>query len=297
MNRLFRVWISGILLLTGVYGSSIYANSAETSVEASIVVRADSPDRRVSPENVVVATGRYRADVLSVTDTVAKPLTIALVIDVGPNQTKVLDKEKAIASSLITTFSEEKSSFLIIRAGFRPSMLAGHDLLQSLQQLTAEPGKGSNIPIYDAVALAFDELSRRDGMRVVVVIAEGNDSGSHIRYRNLQMSAMARHSSVMTLIVADHPTTGSKGIYTYGWNLRDLSSKTAGISIDNDRNTHRALRRLSLAIRSLRLVSLNATDVRPGRYKVHLVSDAGHLHVQKQVCVGRIAFCTGYEEQ
>lgn len=298
MTRLFGVWTSGILLLSGLSGFSGHVYSAETSVKTSIVVRADSPDRTVSPGNVAVATGSYRADVLSVIDTIAQPPTIALVIDVGPNQTKVLDREKAIASRFITTFSKENASFLIVRAGFRPSMQADDNPLQSVNQLTTEPGKGAKIAIYDAVALALKQLSERDGMRVVVVIAEGNDFGSRIRYRNLRMLAMARHASVMTTLVADHPVVGSRGIYSYGWDLRDLSSKTAGISIVNDRNPDRAVRMLSLAIRSLRVLSLSATDVPPGRYKVHIVSETtGRLHAQKQICVGESALCTGYEEQ
>ena len=298
MTRRFGVWSSGILLLSGLFGFSGHAYSVETSVKTSIVVRADSPDRMVSPGNLAVATGSYRAKVLSVTDTSAQPPTIAVVIDVGPNQTKVLDREKAIASRLITTFPNERASFLIVRAGFRPSMQADDDPLQSVNQLTTEPGKGAKIAIYDAIAFALKKLSGRDGMRVVVVIAEGNDSGSHIRYRNLRMLAMARHASVMMALVADHPVVGSKGIYTYGWDLRDLSSKTAGISIVNDRNSDRAVRKLSLAIRSLRMLSLSATDVPPGRYKVHIVSETtGRLHAQKQICVGGIALCTDYEEQ
>ena len=302
MSRILQCQFAALasyLLFASLSFLSRPAYAAETAGGPSrIVLRADSPDRKIGPESVTIAAGGREANALSVTTSVEGPLTIALVIDVGPNQATVLCREKEIASGLIANLPET-TTFLVIRGGFQPAKSAGTSTFDSVQLLTNEagPGRRSNIPIYDAVALALKELSARPGVRVAVVIAEGNDSRSRINYKTLRLLAQAQHTSVMTIIVADHATRGSKGIYTYGWDLRDLSSKTAGISIDNDKNTARVVRKLARAIRSLRVVSFAIGGISLGRHDVHVSSDeVGRLHAQKQICVGSTVACSGYEE-
>ncbi len=291
----FTLFSSLLLASLGFFAQPTHA--IEASINPKIVIRVDSPGRKIEQPRLTVHAGRHQANILSVRDTNEAPLTIALVIDVGSNQVWALGREKELASGLISDFSDRNTSFLLIRAGFRPAAISSADPLSSVQQLTTEASRKAKTRIYDGMALALQELSHRPGMRVLVVIAEGNDSGSHISYKRLHEYALAQHTSVMTAVVADHSTHGTKAIYIYGWNLQDISNKTAGISIDNERHTARALSKLTNAIRSLRVVSLSVEDLPPGLYKAHLSADGvGRVHAQKQICVGGAVACSGYEE-
>jgi len=219
------------------------------------------------------------------------PMSIGLVIDAGPNQLTVLNREKELASSLIAEISDTKTEFIVIRAGFLAATLAntstGSIAMSSIQGISAEPGQKSQIPVYRAVALAIEELSLRPGIRVLIIMAEGNDSGSGISYKQLRASAQAQHVSVMTALVADHSTRGSKAILSYGWFLDSLTADTAGVFVDNDRNTPRVVKRLTQAIRSLRLVTFEIDGVSLGRHKMRTSSNsAARLHAQKGLFIG-----------
>jgi hypothetical protein len=282
----------GFLLLMSVGGSSLAANVAQTdNIQHSITLRVDSPSRKMNPRDLGITAEGRQASIVSVMDASEAPVTIALVIDAGPRQSAVLSREKALASSLILELSDKATDFIVIRAGYQATNLAnwsaGPMAVSSLQTLIAEPGKRSSIPIYKAVTLAIEELSSRPGIRVLIIIAEGNDSRSGISYKQLRASAEAQHVAVMTALVADHSARGSRASLHCGWDLRSLASDTGAIFLDNDRNPSRTLSRLTEAIRSLRLVAFEIDRLSPGRYRVHTSSNSvGRLHAQKAVVVG-----------
>lgn len=288
-RRATLVWL---LLLLSLRSSSVAATVATTDdMGHSIVLRADSPNREIGPRDLGIATEGRRGNVVSVMDASEAPMSIALVIDAGPRQSGVLNREKELASSLIAEFSDTKTEFIVIRAGYQATNItttsAGPVAMSSIQALNVETGNKSQVPIYKGVALAIDELSLHPGIRVLVVIAEGNDSRSGISYKELRASTQAQHVSVMTALVADHSTRGSKAILSYGWDLQSLVGDTAGVFIDNDRNTPRAVKRLTQAIRSLRLVTFEIDGVSLGRHRMHTSANSvGRLHAQKDVVIG-----------
>lgn len=280
-----------ILFLVSLGSSFAAASVVESDLQQTIVLRADSPNREIDPRALgIIAEGR-RASIISVTDASETPMSIALVIDAGPNQSAVLNREKELASSLIAEFSNTTTDFIVIRAGYQAASIVtsseGSGATSSLQALSAETGKKSQIPVYKALVLAIEELSLRPGIRVVMIIAEGNDSKSGISYKQLRASAQAQHVSFMTVLVADHSARGSKSILRYGWDLQSLASDTAGVFLDNDRNASRTLKRLTEAIRSLRLVTFEIGGLSQGRHRMHTSSKlVGRLHAQKEVITG-----------
>jgi hypothetical protein len=290
-NRLATlVWF---LLVVGLGSSSMAAIVAKTAgLRHSIVLRADSPDRRINPRDLGIAAEGRQGNVVSVEDAGEASMSIALVIDAGPNQSAVLTREKELAAALIAELSDTGTEFIVIRAGYQATNIvttsAGSIAMSSLQTLSAEAGKKSQIPIYKAAALAIDELSlsSRPGIRVLMIIAEGNDSRSGISYKELRASAQAQHVAVMTVLVSDHSARGSKATLRYGWDLRGLASDTGAIFLDNDRNTSRTLKRLTEAIRSLRLVTFEIDVVSPGRHRIRASSKSvGRVHVQKEMFI------------
>ncbi len=288
-----RAAIFWILFLVSLGSSSAMAGVAENGLQHSIVLRADSPNREIGPKDLGITAEGRRGSIVSVMNPSEAPMSIALVVDAGPNQLAVLNREKELASPLIGEFSNTRTEFILIRAGYQATNIAtssaGPVLLDSLQALRAETGKRSQIPIYKAVALAIEELSLRPGIRVLMIIAEGNDSRSGITYKQLRASAQAQHVAVMTVLVTDHSTRGPRAGLHCGWDLRSLASDTGAIVLDNDRNTSRTLNRLTEAIRSLRLVTFQIDGVSPGRHRMHTSSNSvGRLHAQKDVFIGAL---------
>jgi hypothetical protein len=286
-----RATLIGFLVIS-LGSSSVAANVAKTdNLQHSITLRADSPNRAINPRDLGITAENRRASIVSVMDASEAPMSIAFVMDAGPNQSAVLNREKELASSLIAEFSDATTDFIVIRAGYQATNIVprsvGSIAMSSLQALTAETGKKSQIPVYKAVALAIEELSSRPGIRVLMIIAEGNDSRSGLSYKQLGASAQAQHVAVMTVLVADHSARGSKSILRYGWDLQSLASDTAGVFLDNDRNASRTLKRLTEAIRSLRLVTFEIDGVSPGRHRMRASSNSvGRLHAQRQVFIG-----------
>lgn len=279
------------LLLISVGSLSVAASAAKTNdLQHSIVLRTDSPNREIAPRDLGITADGRRGSIVSVVDASETPLSIALVIDAGPDQFAALNREKLLASSLIAEFSDTTTEFIVIRAGDQATNIAagsvGSIALSSLQALSVETGHKSQIPIYKAVVLAIDELSLRPGIRVLVILAEGNDSRSGIGYKQLRASAQAQHVAVLTVLVADHSARGSKATLRYGWDLRSLAGDTAGAFVDNDRNTPRLVNRLAQTIRSLRLVTFELEGVSPGQHRMHTSSNSvARLHAQKEVFV------------
>jgi hypothetical protein len=279
------------LLLISVGSLSVTASAAKTNdLQHSIVLRTDLPNREIAPRDLGITADGRQGSIVSVVDASEIPLSIALVIDAGPDQFAALNREKLLASSLIAEFSDTTTEFIVIRAGYQATHIAsstvGSIALSSLQALSVETGHKSQIPIYKAVALAIEELSLRPGIRVLMILAEGNDSKSGIGYKQLRASAQAQHVAVLTVLVADHSARGSKSTLRYGWDLRSLAGDTAGAFVDNDRNTPRLVNRLAQTIHSLRLVTFELEGVSPGQHRMHTSSNsAGRLHAQKEVFI------------
>lgn len=67
----------------------------------TIIVRVEPPDRKVLPSEVEIRTDGKRLKALSVSDPSAMPFNVAFVIDAGPDQTRVLNKEKDLAMAIL----------------------------------------------------------------------------------------------------------------------------------------------------------------------------------------------------
>ena len=85
-------------------------------------------------------------------------------------------------------------------------------------------------------------------------------------------------------------TRGTKSLLRYGWSLQDLANDTAGVFVENSKKLARTATRLSQLITSLRLVTFEIADLRPGRYRVSASSTSGlRLRSQKWLVVGTSA--------
>jgi hypothetical protein len=223
------------------------------------------------------------------------PLNVAFVIDAGPDQSQVLKKEKDLALAIVNALPAPVSNLLVVRAGYQhevyPATADRAEATHLIQSLETEEGKKSGIPIFEAMAAAIGELSRLPGMRLLIIIAEGNDYGSSIGYKGLRDLVQARSVVCLVALVDDHPTRGTKSMLRYGWSLQDLANDTAGTFIENSRKLPRTATRFAERIASFRLVTFEVTGLSSGRHRVSVSSRSGlRLHVQKAIFIGTAVF-------
>ena len=223
-------------------------NAVDTGrTKQTIVVRVDPSDRKVLPSEVELKTERQHVHPLTVSDPSTIPVSVAIVIDAGPNQAAVLNREKNLAVSILNAISVPANKFLVVRAGSQyttyPATSDNSEATRLVEALTTETGKKSEIPIYEAMASAIGELSKLPGIRVLIVIAEGNDYGSTLGFKELRELVEARYVTCLVALVDDHPTRGTKSILRYGWSLQDLANDTAGTFVENSKNVGRTATR------------------------------------------------------
>jgi hypothetical protein len=255
----------------------------------SVVARLDGNRARPTPGEVVLRIGNASAQVTAIQASSEIPRNIAIVIDAGPNQANVLSREKELAIALINELSNAITMFSIARAGIssstRAATLDRSVAIQQIGEITGDSGKKTNVAIYDALGSAIRQISLAPSLRVVIFIGEGNDGGSSLRYAELRRLAESNQIAFCAALVADHTLRGTKSVLQYGWSLRELTSDTVGIFLENQ-TTPRATRRLGEGVQRLGLVTFEMPSRQSGRYKVSVSSKRiERLKVQKAIVI------------
>jgi hypothetical protein len=209
-------------------------------------------------------------------------------MDAGPDQENVLPREKELAIAVINEFSDGSTIFTITTAGTLSEPHATPDpsvAIERIRNTKIASGGKTNVPIYDPIASVIRLISRSPGLRIVVFIGEGNDGGSRMRYPELRGLAESNQIAFFAALIADHSVRGAKSLLRYGWNLRELTSDTAGIFLENEK-TRKATRQLTEAIKALCLISFKLSSLPSGRYKVSVPEhQRGRLHAQKAMTI------------
>src|SRR5207249_3760026 len=131
---------------------------------------------------------------------------IAIVMDSGPDQAKVLAKEKDLAIALINELSDAGTSFIIASVGtsskMQATMLDRSVAIEHIREITEDNQEKTNVPIYDAIGWAIRQISATHGLRVVIFIGEGNDGGSTLHYSELRNLAESNHIACFAALIA-----------------------------------------------------------------------------------------------
>jgi len=255
----------------------------------SVVARIDAKSAGLTSSEIIVKIGDMSVPATAIKTSPDVPQNIAIVIDAGPDQAKVLSKEKELAVALINELSDASTSFTIAGAGIlsktQATTLDRSIAIEQVRDITRENGEKTNVLIYDAIGSAIRQISLSPGLRIVIFIGEGNDGGSKMRYAELRSLAESNQIAFFAALLADHSLRGTKSILRYGWNLRELSSNTAGVFLENQK-TPKAVRQLSESVRGLRLIAFEMPSRQRGRYKVSVSARRGkRLRAQKAVVI------------
>ena len=255
----------------------------------SLVARVDLKSTGLTSGEIVVRMGNISVPATAIKAIPDIPRNIAIVIDAGPDQAKVLAREKELAITLINELGGAGTSFTIVGAGSSPkthaTTLDTSVAIEDVLDILEDRGEKRNVPIYDAIGSVIRKISLTPSLRVVVFIGEGNDGGSRLPYADLRNLAESNQIAFCAALVADHTLRGTKSLLRYGWNLRELADDSAGIFLENLK-TPEAERRVINNVQELRLIFFQRPSLPSGPYRISVTARQGkRLHAQKAVVI------------
>jgi Ca-activated chloride channel family protein len=159
------------------------------------------------------------------------PLSVAILVDTSGSTQKDLHYEVESILRFIPTFLEtgnRNDAFALFSFNWRTSLEADFSRSQkraekSLHALRGEGGTS----LYDAIYLASDALSDRDGRHVMVIVTDGGDTTSYKRYDDALVAAQRADTVIYPILVI--PIEADAGRNTGGEHaLATLASSTGG---------------------------------------------------------------------
>ena len=258
------------------------------SQQYSVVARVDAKSAGLAPSEVVVKIGNSSVPATAIKASPDIRRNIAIVMDAGPDQAKVLSIEKELAIALINALPDAGTSFTVASAGISSKVQAAtldrSAAIKHIRDITGENGEKTSVAIYDAIGSAIRQISLTPGLRVVIFIGEGNDGGSKLRYAELRNLAESNQIAFFAALVADHSLRGAKSILRYGWNLQDLTDDTAGIFLENQKLS-KATRGLNESVQGLRLIAFEMPSMQSGHYRISVSGRGKRFRAQKNMFV------------
>jgi hypothetical protein len=161
-----------------------------------------------------------------------------VLLDVNPNQKKVLPVEISLAEGVIQKLGQPGNTFSVITFGSKsPTLLKSG--VQATETVAAvrdiglgeQSGDSLSVELYDALNLAFGEFTADADSNSLLIITEGND-GHDKMFKQALIRAQQLQVICNVAMVANHPLYGSKAIQRYGFYLRKLAGKTHGRYIE-----------------------------------------------------------------
>jgi VWFA-related protein len=182
------------------------------------------------------------------------PLTLGIMIDSSGSQTRVLEMEKEVGGSFLSSILRDKDEAFVISFDVNVDLLQDftndvHLLKSALNKAKINTGGGGGslpglgggpIPtstprgtlLYDAVYLAsHDELSHEVGRKAMILLTDGEDQGSQEHIKDAIEAAQKADAICYVLLIADRGFYGFGG-YSGDSEMKKLSSETGGRVIE-----------------------------------------------------------------
>jgi VWFA-related protein len=233
-----------------------------------------------------------------------QPLTLGILIDTSPSQTRVLPMEQEVGAAFLNQVLRKKDMAFLISFDSDVNLL--QDFTSDARELRvalnhtrigggSPQGGISNIPgigqgpipagrdaccthLYDAVYLAAkDRLASEVGRKAMIVLTDGEDEGSKLRPREAMEAAQKADAMVYVLLIAD------RGMYQgFGaGEMKKLAEETGGrvIEVGNKfEKLRQAFDQISAELRSQYNLGYTPTNAKhDGSYrKIELKNKQGY---------------------
>ena len=158
----------------------------------------------------------------------AMPLQLVLMIDTSLSTVSVLRTEQAAAARFIRQVlrSQDQAALYEFSGGVHRRVNFTrdfHKLEKGLEKLKPRAGTA----LYDAIVKVSEELAKREGRRVVVIVSDGTDTTSEHDFHAAMRAAQEAEISIFSLLV--RPIPGESGRSVRGEHvLMALAEMTGG---------------------------------------------------------------------
>lgn len=176
------------------------------------------------------------------------PLTIGLLVDVSGSVANLIPEERRAGGQFFQTVLRPKDLAFIISFGRDAELLqdatgSARLLQRGLDELRPSTGAGQGRPgpvptaqnmagtvLYDAVYLAANERLRREaGRKVIILITDGEDTGSQISRDKAIEAAQKSDAIIYGIYVNDFRYGGNEGV------LKRMAEETGGRVFNADK--------------------------------------------------------------
>lgn len=189
-------------------------------------------------------------------------LAVGVLVDTSLHQQDVIEFEREVVDSIAEQLGGTAADTSLFTYSDKVKLLQDWSplaigLKAASPQIRFDGDENNKHPatlLYDAINAALLKLEAQPGSssRVLVVIGEGNDSGSSLTYSQIKTLAKSSHVQCFALLIADHNLMGGR-VRHFGWYLYDLASATNGAGYDIEQS-HKHLEKAlkDLAKRAIR---------------------------------------------
>jgi Ca-activated chloride channel family protein len=167
----------------------------------------------------------------------AQPLSIALLVDTSGSTARELKGEITAATKFLQTLTKdgnEKDALSFYSFNHDVTQRTGYTRSSArIEKLIAELLSDAGTSMYDALTLACEPLSKREGRHVVILITDGGDTTSVRTYQDALRSLHAADAILFPIVIT--PIHSESGRNVGGENaLTTLSQSTGGRSFFPD---------------------------------------------------------------
>ena len=170
--------------------------------------------------------------------------SLGVLIDTSAHQKEVIEFEREVVQSIADGFAGLATESFVIRYADEVETLqdwsplgTGLKSVSTRIELDTESGKNRRTLLNDAldVALVKIDSGNAGNSKILIIVAEGNDAGSVMKYSQIKKRAQSAHVQCFALLVADHNLMGGR-VRHFGFDLYDLASATKGKAYDIEHN-------------------------------------------------------------
>jgi VWFA-related protein len=233
------------------------------------------------------------------------PLTLGILIDSSPSQTRVLGMEKEVGGSFVNEIIREKdlafvmsfdaqtdllqdftNSTRLLREAMNSARIGVGSANAAIPQLGGGPvptlSHGCCTMLYDAVYLAsHEELAQQVGRKAMILLTDGEDEGSKLKIQDAIEAAQKSDAICYVLLVADRGGTW-QGFG--GGEMKKLTQETGGRVIEVGNNFEKlkdAFNQIAHELRSQYNIGYTPTNsARDGTFRKVEVRSKGGYKVQ-----------------
>lgn len=195
-----------------------------------------------------------------------QPLTLILAIDTSESTFKDRALERAAAHKFVQALMRPQDQMSLYQFATDVTQLVPFtNNVKALDYGLAHMRRGEATSVYDTIYLASDQLAKRDGRKVLVLVSDGGDTASYKKYD--EAVAAALRGDVMIYSIIDVPIEASAGRDLGGEHaLITLSEQTGGKSFYADQaGLDAAFQKVSDDLRTQYLIAYYPHNQVPGQ--------------------------------